>query len=80
MANLGMPTRFTSAWIIALTAVGLIGWDLYAAVSPTQPTLSAVVLHYAHKYMLIPFAGGVLSGHFFWPQQIGPETPIEEKP
>lgn len=80
MSNLGMPTKLNSLWVIGICAVVLIGWDVYAMLSPTQPTISATMLHYAHKFMLLPFAGGVLSGHFFWPQQIGPETPTEEKP
>lgn len=80
MSNLGMPTKFGSVWVIAIAAAGLIGWDIYAAMSPLQPTESAIILHYAHKFMMIPFAGGVLAGHFFWPQQIGPQVPEEKKP
>lgn len=68
MADLGTPTKFSTAWVIGGCAVVLIGWDLYAACSVDQPTISALVLHYAHQYMLIPFGFGVVMGHFFWPQ------------
>lgn len=68
MSNLGTPTRFATVWVLIVTALALIGWDVFAALSTTQPTISALILHYAHRFMLIPFSLGVLGGHFFWPQ------------
>ena len=68
MADLGTPTKFNTLWVVGVCAAVLIGWDIYAAMSPTQPTISALVLGYAHKYTLIPFGFGVVMGHFFWPQ------------
>lgn len=70
MSNLGTPTNFGSVWVIGLSCVALVGWDIYAAVSPVQPTISAFILHYGREHMLVPFSFGVLMGHFFWPQQI----------
>jgi hypothetical protein len=68
MSDLGTPTNFKTTWVIVACAVVLIGWDIYAAMSPTQPTISALVLGYAHKYTIVPFGFGVLMGHFFWSQ------------
>lgn len=68
MSNLGTPTKFGTAWVLGAAACLLIGWDIYAAMSPVQPTISALTLHYAHRFMIIPFACGVLMGHLFWPQ------------
>lgn len=70
MSNLGTPTKFGSAWAIGMTAACLISWDVYAAMSPTQPTISALLLHYARMHSVLPFSFGVLMGHLFWPQQI----------
>ena len=73
MADLGTPTRFKTVWVIGIVAAVLIGWDIYAAMSPSDATISATILHYAHQWMMIPFCAGVLCGHFFWPQ-------VETKP
>lgn len=75
-----MPTKFGSAWVIGIAAAGLIGWDVYAASSMDQPTISALILFYTRMHPVLPFSFGVLMGHLFWPQQVGPETPTEEKP
>lgn len=69
MANLGTPTKFTTFWILVVVAAGLIGWDIYAAYSPTQPTISALTLAFAMKHPIVPFVFGVLGGHLFWPQE-----------
>jgi len=69
MANLGTPTKFGTVWVIAVCAAALIGWDVYAAMSPTQPTISALALMVS-RHPVVPFLGGVLAGHLFWPQQV----------
>lgn len=68
MSNLGTPTKFGTAWIILICVAVLIGWDIYAAMSPVQPTISALTLAFAHKHPVIPFLIGVVTGHLFWPQ------------
>lgn len=68
MSNLGTPTKFSTFWVLLVAAGGLIGWDIYAAMSPTQPTISALTLAMAHGHPVIPFCLGVLGGHLFWPQ------------
>lgn len=79
MSNLGTPTKFATVWVLAACGIVLVGWDVYAALSPTQPTISALTLHYAHQYMIIPFSSGVLMGHLFWPQQVKAQDWKEDK-
>lgn len=69
MADLGTPTRFGTVWVIVVASAALIGWDIYAACSPTQPTISALALVFAHKHPVVPFLLGVVMGHIFWPQE-----------
>jgi hypothetical protein len=68
MSNLGTPTRFKTTWVILVCAAILIGWDIYAAMSPSEPTISALTLAIAHEHPVLPFSFGVLMGHLFWPQ------------
>ena len=70
MADLGTPTKFTTTWVIGLLAAVLIGWDVYAAMSATVPTVSAVSLRVAMQHPVLPFLAGVIAGHLFWPQQV----------
>lgn len=79
MSDLGTPTKFGSVWAILAAAAALIGWDVYAALSPNQPTISAFMLHYARLHSVLPFSFGVLMGHLFWPQTVAPQTPTEAK-
>lgn len=67
MADLGTPTKFKTVWILAVVCAILIGWDVYAAMSTTEPTISALTLWFS-KHPVVPFAAGVLGGHLFWPQ------------
>ena len=69
MADLGTPTKFTTLWVLAVTAAILIAWDGYAAMSPTDATISAVFLNFS-KHPIIPFVMGVLMGHLFFPQMV----------
>lgn len=73
MSNLGTPTKFTTFWILLVAAAVLIGWDIYAAMSTTQPTISALSLAWARAHPVIPFTVGVISGHLFWPQLVKPD-------
>ena len=68
MADLGTPTRFGTLWVLLSAAAALVGWDIYAAMSPTQPTISALTLALAHAHPVLPFSLGVIMGHLFWPQ------------
>lgn len=67
MSDLGTPTKFKTTWVILVCAAILIGWDIFAANSPTEPTISALTL-WISRHPVIPFLGGVLAGHLWWPQ------------
>jgi len=64
--------RAITIWLLIGVAVLLISWDIYVAFFNKTPnskdTISGVVLGFAQKHPVIPFAFGVLMGHFFWPQ------------
>lgn len=52
--------------ILAVTAA-LIIWDIVLAIRPpAEDTISEVIRKHAHKYPLIPFAFGVIMGHWWW--------------
>jgi hypothetical protein len=55
--------------IMALAVVLLAIYDIYAAIKGGfSNTISWVVYTNSLKYPIIPFAIGVLCGHFFWSQ------------
>lgn len=57
---------------IVLTIIGLIVlivilWDIWLASDKTEGnTISEIITRLAYKYPLIPFALGMLAGHWFW--------------
>jgi len=59
----------TTIFVIVATVV-VIGYDIYAAVDRDEITISQLMLRSARKYPMIPFAWGVLMGHWFWPMCI----------
>lgn len=59
--------RWTIAILIAVAAL-LIAWDVWIYVQPPGgDTISEIVHGWARKYTSVPFAFGVLMGHFFFP-------------
>lgn len=56
----------THAVIFGVTGA-LIAYDVWAAFTPGG-TVSEVMLALAHRHPVIPFAFGMLCGHFFWSQ------------
>ena len=62
-----MTVKQVTYIIIVATIVALGGYDIYAIIEGgAQSTISCVVINAAYKYPIIPFAVGVLCGHFFW--------------
>jgi hypothetical protein len=66
-------TRITTLIIMAVCAVALIGWDIYAAVNSTDgDTISEITAGFVQEYMgvgiAVVWAIGLLCGHLFWPQ------------
>jgi hypothetical protein len=65
--------------LIACTAATLIVYDIFVAVEDTPgDTISEVMLGWAYKLPLLPYAFGVLCGHLFWPTKRIPEYRIYE--
>ena len=52
--------------ILIITAVLLIGYGTWAAVTKKQATISSIITKYSFKYPIIPFVMGVLIGHWLW--------------
>lgn len=62
-----MKVKTLTIYVLLVTLVGLIGYDFYAiAVGGTESSISHLVKIWGHKYPIIPFAVGILCGHFFW--------------
>ena len=53
-------------WVMIGSTVALVAFDIVVAVTG-KPTISQKVRSYAGKYPMIPFALGVLIGHWLWP-------------
>lgn len=70
---IGKVTRI----VLSVVIVGLAAWaSVAAAVGGELDTVSAHVRDYGHKFPLVPFAAGVLVGHWFWP--MGPARKRDE--
>lgn len=55
--------------VMVVCAAILIGWDIYIVYkskSGEHDTISEVTNKQARLHPLLPFAAGVLVGHFFW--------------
>lgn len=63
-----MKLSMVTKWVLGVTMLALIVWATVAAIWGAEgSTISEHVRDYASAYPLIPFAAGVLSGHWFWP-------------
>ena len=67
--NAKLAKLITIILIISVTVI-LICWDIYVYIGykGTGSTISEVILDYALKNPILPFAFGFLMGHLFWPQ------------
>ena len=68
---MGEPGFWTIA-IMAVTALVLIGWDIYVAFFNRTPnekdTISGILLGWSKRVWVLPYAFGVLGGHLFVPR------------
>ena len=63
----------TATWIIVIVILLLIGYDTIAAIKyGYKDTISWDILNTSLSHPILPFAAGVLCGHFFWPQRHKP--------
>jgi hypothetical protein len=66
-----MSTQRATKVILLVVAVGLVLWDVFVAAEPTPgDTISEVMLRWALRHPVIPFAIGVVCGHVFWGQRV----------
>ena len=64
-----MTTRWWTITVLLSASAALILWDIYvAATPPGGDTISEIMLGWARKHPIVPFALGVLMGHLFWSQ------------
>jgi uncharacterized membrane protein YhdT len=59
--------RKATKWIIGLTILALIIYDVFAFLGPENSTLSVVITDWSYYTPWVPFAFGVLMGHWFFP-------------
>lgn len=57
--------RLTAIILVSVTIL-LIGYDIFAAMHGNDSTISLVIQTISNRHAIIPFAFGVLMGHFFW--------------
>lgn len=63
-----MKNRKLSITIMVVTTLALIAWDIWVYITPEKgDTISEIIAFYS-DHPLLPFAFGVLIGHWFWPQ------------
>jgi hypothetical protein len=69
--------RRATIWIVVATLVAWVGWDIYAAVfGGLDATESDVIRDASQVFEAIPFAGGVVAGHWW----VSREKPLIEGP
>lgn len=62
-------------WIIILTIVILIGYDVYVVlVHGTEASISSVIITASYDLPIIPFVSGFLCGHLFWRMKANKDT------
>jgi hypothetical protein len=62
--------RLLTKIVVVAAVLGLIGYDVYVFVEPTEgDTISEVTLSWAWSSAFVPFALGVLGGHLTWPRR-----------
>ena len=57
-------------WVLLALTSALLGYEGMALWTTTKgDTISEVVWRLSEQYPILPFLGGVLAGHFFWPRR-----------
>jgi hypothetical protein len=60
-------TVFYTTIIMVLVSAILVGWDLFVATNKVKgDTISEILQQIGQSHPFVPFAFGVLLGHFFW--------------
>ena len=60
--------------ILGALLIAIIAWDIYLALNDApMDTISEQIRELSRQYLIIPFAAGVVCGHWFWGKQAGDE-------
>jgi len=69
MVDSNMPTK--TGWIIIILALIVLIWELYVIfLGSDMKTISEEIWMLNDRSAGIPFAAGLLAGHFFWPRKV----------
>lgn len=61
-----MNTKLKTKLLIALSTLGIIGYDIWVAVEPTDDdTISEILRGLSYDWGIVPFLWGILTGHLF---------------
>lgn len=61
------PTQVTTATVLAIVTLALIVWDVFLEVRKgNDATITVTLQTLGRRYLLIPFAFGLLMGHLFF--------------
>ena len=59
-----MPTK--TGWFLIATTLILLIWELYVIITGESITISEQIWNINERTIIVSYAGGLLSGHFFW--------------
>lgn len=66
--NPNMPTK--TGWLIIILAFIMLIWELYVIIlKPELKTISEEFWDMNDRTVIVAYAVGLLSGHFFWPRR-----------
>jgi hypothetical protein len=65
----------TTIIVIILATIFLIIYDVFAIIKGgTEASISSIIITWSYEMPLLPFAFGVLCGHFFWRMRSNEDT------
>lgn len=57
-------------YVFAGLCLGLIVYEIVALNTPVDgDTISEIIWHISKRYPVVPFVGGFVAGHFWWPKR-----------
>lgn len=74
-----MTERQKTAAVLFVCALVVGVWDIFVAVhigTSAGATVSELMLSWASRHPIVPFAMGVVVGHLFWPQPLPPKYAV----
>lgn len=59
-----MPTK--TGWFLIVITLVLLIWELYVIITGESMTISEQIWNINERTLIVAYAAGLLSGHFFW--------------